>query len=48
MEEIEKATSLRPMDFAEWYYTINKKLDRLAKALDSIGTDALRVKTINI
>jgi len=43
MSEIEKAPSLPPMDFAEWYYTINKKLDRLIKALATIATDTLRV-----
>jgi len=41
MSEIEKAPPLPPMDFAEWYYSINKKLDRLIKALASKDKDKL-------
>jgi len=47
VDEIEKPSyGLPPMNFEEWYYTINKKLDRIIKALESIGTDALRVKGV--
>jgi len=46
MSEIERVKSLPPMDFAEWYYSINKKLDKLTKALDSIAEDILRVKIL--